>query len=186
MNPVQQADQAAHRLNFQEYTSQKDEIETLDLLRVAMSAIKETDAKQEYVQAFQTHANERTFLVACHQKKFPLAQMIHQTASLQLEGLVTKEGFSPMHMAADAGDVEFMKYLEKFNVQLDSITEKGWTPLHLACLKGRVESIGFLLEKGANTKQLAGPQKMDISKLVEMSQKQEAIDLIAKIQLQDK
>lgn len=187
MNVLERADEAAYRLNNTHLTA-VEEIQNLEILQVALEALSEDTVKDEHVTAFKSHANPRTFLVACHQGKFTLARLIHETASIKLNGLVTKEGFSPMHMAASAGDLEFIKYLELHKVAIDgeAVTPKGWTPLHSACLKGHEACITYLLEHGADAKKTAGPKNQSPAQLVEASKNSAAIQALAKARLLNK
>ena len=183
MNPVQRADQAAYLLNNSRYKGADEEVEALEVLRVAMTVLKKEEAKEEYAQAILAHADAGTFLVACHRGMFKLAQMIHQTAFIKLSDLVTKGGLSPMHMAANIGNVEFMEYLEKYNVAIDKEADHGWTPLHSACLKGHTACIAYLLKRGADADRVGGPQKLTPAKLVELSKNQAAIKAFAEARI---
>jgi hypothetical protein len=178
MDPAIRASELAHKLNNNLYEGAVDEVKTLEALRVAMGSM--ADANEECVQAIQTHANDRTFLVACQQKLFKLATMIHQTASLQISDLRTREGFSSMHFAADAGDLDFIEYLNQHKVPLDSMAQHNWTPLCSASVKGHAACIAYFLENGAKADIEAGPHKMTPVRLVQTSNNQAAIQEFAK------
>ena len=44
-------------------------------------------------------------------------------------------GFTPLHLAADAGQCEAVETLLRMGAQLDPRSAQGWTPLGLATLK---------------------------------------------------
>ena len=44
-------------------------------------------------------------------------------------------GFTPLHLAADAGQCEAVETLLRLGAQLDPRSVQGWTPLGLATLK---------------------------------------------------
>ena len=44
-------------------------------------------------------------------------------------------GFTPLHLAADAGQCEAVETLVRLGAQLDPRSAQGWTPLGLATLK---------------------------------------------------
>ena len=47
----------------------------------------------------------------------------------------TQGGFTPMHLAADAGQCEAMEALLRAGAALEPRSSQGWTPLGLAMLK---------------------------------------------------
>ena len=47
----------------------------------------------------------------------------------------TQGGFTPMHLAADAGQCEAMEALLRAGAALEPRSSQGWTPLGLATLK---------------------------------------------------
>eukprot|EP01102_Stenamoeba_stenopodia_P001877 TRINITY_DN1169_c0_g1_i1.p1 TRINITY_DN1169_c0_g1~~TRINITY_DN1169_c0_g1_i1.p1 ORF type:complete len:140 (+),score=41.16 TRINITY_DN1169_c0_g1_i1:145-564(+) len=72
----------------------------------------------------------------------------------QVEASVSKR--TPMHWAADFGQVEVMKYLVSKGAKPDVADHFGITPLLAAVYEGHDEAVKFLLEKGAN-KNAKGP-----------------------------
>jgi ankyrin repeat protein len=63
----------------------------------------------------------------------------------------SKEGnFSPLHAAANIGNIEILQMLIQKVEDVDILAEDDFTPLHSAALKGNVEAAKLLLEAGAN------------------------------------
>jgi ankyrin repeat protein len=60
------------------------------------------------------------------------------------------EGITPLHRAADNGNLETAKLLLKKPIKVNCIDKSGWTPLHVAAMHNDVEMIKLLLNKGAN------------------------------------
>lgn len=60
-------------------------------------------------------------------------------------------GYTPLHLAADAGQVEAIATLVAVGAAVDTPSTKGLTPLALALMKGpsNVEAICLLVELGA-------------------------------------
>ena len=53
-----------------------------------------------------------------------------------------------LHLAADSGKLEVVKYLlEKGGAEVNVQNNGGWTALHLAARNGHLEAVKYLLEK---------------------------------------
>ena len=46
-----------------------------------------------------------------------------------------KGGYTPLHLAADAGQCEVISRLLELGADLEAVSTKGWTPLALANMK---------------------------------------------------
>jgi ankyrin repeat protein/energy-coupling factor transporter ATP-binding protein EcfA2 len=57
---------------------------------------------------------------------------------------------TPVHLAANIGDVLMLDYLLQVMPEVNVCTDGGDTPLHIASLHGHADVIGFLLKKGAD------------------------------------
>ena len=68
-------------------------------------------------------------------------------------------GFTPMHLAADAGQCEAMEALLKAGASLNPRSTQGWTPLGLATLKVSLTD-GCLTEPGTCLLTCRGRQAM--------------------------
>ena len=60
-------------------------------------------------------------------------------------------GHTPVHLAADIGDVLMLDYLLQFIPEVNVCTDGGDTPLHVASLNGHADAVAFLLKKGADS-----------------------------------
>ncbi|PRD23853.1 UNVERIFIED_CONTAM: Ankyrin repeat domain-containing protein 16 [Trichonephila clavipes] len=77
---------------------------------------------------------------------YPL--MHYSIASLKEED---KLGRNVLHLAAEAGNLEYIRCLVKtHNMSLDSQTVHGLSPLHFACKENNIDAFNLLLQLGAN------------------------------------
>jgi len=60
-----------------------------------------------------------------------------------------QEGSTALHLAAEAGDLELVKWLVARKADLKSLDVRGWTPLTRAVEAGQVDVAKFLLSQGA-------------------------------------
>jgi len=60
-------------------------------------------------------------------------------------------GHTPVHLAADIGDVLMLDYLLQVLPEVNVYTDGGDTPLHIASLHGHTDVVAFLLKKGADS-----------------------------------
>ena len=59
-------------------------------------------------------------------------------------------GWSPLHVAAEQGNVEVVRILVEHGMDVTAKADNGWTPLHVATEQGNVEVVRFLVERGAD------------------------------------
>ncbi len=55
-----------------------------------------------------------------------------------------------LHDAAHSGNVEELRNLLAFGIDLDVRSKDGWTAFHLAAVSGRTECVALLLDAGAD------------------------------------
>ena len=60
-----------------------------------------------------------------------------------------KEGWTALHMAAQAGDADLTRLLLNAGAPIDATNAIGLTPLHSAALSGQVRITEYLLSHGA-------------------------------------
>ena len=58
--------------------------------------------------------------------------------------------FSPLFIAAEAGDVEFYKFIAVRTGSMNPVNNDGLSPLHLAALHGNLEVVKFIGENSEN------------------------------------
>lgn len=63
---------------------------------------------------------------------------------------VHRSGWTPLHYAAAAGQVEIIEYLLDHAAQIDAISPNRTTPLMMAVSSGRNKAVSVLIERGAN------------------------------------
>eukprot|EP01103_Thecamoeba_quadrilineata_P001528 TRINITY_DN11384_c0_g1_i1.p1 TRINITY_DN11384_c0_g1~~TRINITY_DN11384_c0_g1_i1.p1 ORF type:complete len:130 (-),score=23.14 TRINITY_DN11384_c0_g1_i1:119-487(-) len=104
----------------------------------------------------------------------------------QVKESIEKEGFNvntaatnnkttPLHAAADFGQVEIIKYLISKGANVDAKDSYGHTPLHLAVYESHTEAVKVLIEKGASTKIVASNGKTPL----EVAEKDEIKKLLS-------
>jgi ankyrin repeat protein len=88
-----------------------------------------------------------------------LAEIIEDVEAGADVNLRAKNGFTPLHFAAEAGHLDIVQYLLDHGADVNAREPSGFTPLHLASLAGHAAVVQTLLEKGANPNALAGPTR---------------------------
>ena len=63
---------------------------------------------------------------------------------------VNRPGWTALHYAAAAGDLDIMKLLLERHAYIDAESPTGATPLMLAAREGQEEAVGLLLDEGAD------------------------------------
>lgn len=60
-----------------------------------------------------------------------------------------QEDWSLLHKATKDGNLEMVKMLIDYDVDINARAEDGRTPLHVACIKGDMSIAKVLVQKGA-------------------------------------
>lgn len=91
---------------------------------------------------------------------FPLIEAIKANNIEKVEILIKTDSnlikipdnssMTPIHHAAELGNVSIVELLAKNGADLNSKTDKGWTPLHFAVARSHTNVVRFLLEKKVN------------------------------------
>ena len=79
-----------------------------------------------------------------------MEELIKQGAAHEAKD--NRGGYTPLHLAADAGQCEVISRLCEMGAHLEAVSTKGWTPLALANMKVRIAAC---CEPAANMLQLA-------------------------------
>ncbi len=66
--------------------------------------------------------------------------------------VINKENWTPLHIAAKAGNLDAVKLLISKNAAIEGKTTKGWTPLHVAANEGELDVVTYLTDHGADIK----------------------------------
>ncbi|XP_031632810.1 26S proteasome non-ATPase regulatory subunit 10-like isoform X5 [Contarinia nasturtii] len=73
--------------------------------------------------------------------------LVSHRANVQAENIWQE---TPLHSAADKGDIEIVKYLVNHGANVHAVNIWQETPLHSAASNGHTETVKFLVEHGAN------------------------------------
>ncbi len=71
-------------------------------------------------------------------------------ALLEKGAQINRPGWTALHYAAAAGDLDIMKLLLERHAYIDAASPTGTTPLMLAAREGQEEAVSLLLEEGAD------------------------------------
>jgi hypothetical protein len=78
-----------------------------------------------------------------------LARATHDAERRPLRAVLDRLGWTPLHVAADRGDVDAAEALVAGKAKADAAARNGRTPLHVAAAAGRAGMVRWLAEKGA-------------------------------------
>ncbi|XP_050728348.1 serine/threonine-protein kinase TNNI3K-like isoform X2 [Eriocheir sinensis] len=100
------------------------------------------------------HINEQSNMHAQYSKHTRNREVKEQIRLLLKRGadpaIISKNGFSPLHIASYKGDVEIVRLFLENCSHLDHTGAGSLTALHLACLSGQLEVTQALAQRGAN------------------------------------
>ncbi|HEY1187391.1 MAG TPA: ankyrin repeat domain-containing protein, partial [Gemmata sp.] len=86
---------------------------------------------------------------AAKNKHWALVRLLIEQGAPPDTTLPHQEGSAVLHLAADAGDLELVKWLLARKADLKSLDVRRWTPLTRAAEAGQAEVAKFLLSQGA-------------------------------------
>lgn len=112
-----------------------------DAMRVARLLLAQPALKVDE----QSPNGNTALMMAAFQKNKPAV-----LALLEKGAQVNRPGWTALHYAAAAGDLDIMKLLIERHAYLDAESPTGTTPLMLAAREGQEEAVALLLEEGAD------------------------------------
>jgi uncharacterized protein len=112
-----------------------------DAMRVAKLLLAQPGLKVDE----QSPNGNTALMMAALQKNKPAV-----LALLEKGAQVNRPGWTALHYAAAAGDLDIMKLLLERNAYIDAASPTGTTPLMLAAREGQEDAVRLLLEEGAD------------------------------------
>ncbi|SFG12677.1 hypothetical protein SAMN05518865_108231 [Duganella sp. CF458] len=114
-----------------------------DAMKVARLLLSHSGLK---VDAQSPNGNTALMMAALQKNKAAVLALLGKGAQ------VNRPGWTALHYAAAAGDLEIMKLLLERHAYIDAASPTGTTPLMLAAREGQEDAVKLLLEEGANAK----------------------------------
>jgi len=90
------------------------------------------------------NGNTALMMAAFQKNKSAVLALLEQGAQ------INRPGWTALHYAAAAGDLDIMKLLLERHAYIDAASPTGTTPLMLAAREGQEEAVSLLLEEGAD------------------------------------
>jgi len=112
-----------------------------DAMRVAKLLLAQPGLKVDE----QSPNGNTALMMAALQKNKPAV-----LALLEKGAQVNRPGWTALHYAAAAGDLDIMKLLLERHAYIDAASPTGTTPLMLAAREGQEDAVKLLLEEGAD------------------------------------
>jgi len=112
-----------------------------DAMRVAKLLLAQPGLKVDE----QSPNGNTALMMAALQKNKPAV-----LALLEKGAQVNRPGWTALHYAAAAGDLDIMKLLLERHAYIDAASPTGTTPLMLAAREGQEDAVRLLLEEGAD------------------------------------
>lgn len=117
------------------------------------------------LEATASNGNTALMMAAFKQNREAVLLLIGKGA------IVNRPGWTALHYAAAAGDVEGIKLLLEHYAYIDAESPSGMTPLMMAAREGQEDAVKLLLEEGADAGLVDGGFKIDAAGFAERAQK---------------
>jgi len=117
------------------------------------------------LEATAGNGNTALMMAAFKQNREAVQMLIRQGA------VVNRPGWTALHYAAAAGDVEGIKLLLEHYAYIDAESPSGMTPLMMAAREGHEDAVKLLLEEGADATLKDGGFRIDAAEFAERAQK---------------
>jgi uncharacterized protein len=123
--------------------------------------------KHPHIKLEEASPNGTTALMmaAFKQNKAAVSALIARGAQ------VNRKGWTPLHFAAAAGDVDIMSILLERYAYIDAPSPTGFTPLMLAAREGKEEAVQLLLREGADASIKDSAFKIDAAEFARRADK---------------
>jgi ankyrin repeat protein len=112
-----------------------------DAMRVAKLLLAQPGLK---VDEQSPNGNTALMMAALQKNKPSVLALLDKGAQ------VNRPGWTALHYAAAAGDIDIMKLLLERHAYIDAASPTGTTPLMLAAREGQEDAVRLLLEEGAD------------------------------------
>jgi ankyrin repeat protein len=84
---------------------------------------------------------------------------------------VNRKGWTPLHFAATAGDLDIIAILLEHHAYIDAPSPTGFTPLMLAAREGQEDAVRLLLREGADATLKDGAFNIDAAEFARRAEK---------------
>jgi ankyrin repeat protein len=117
------------------------------------------------LEAQSANGSTALMMAAFKHNKAAVAAMIAKGAQ------VNRKGWTALHFAAAAGDLEIMNMLLEHHAYIDAGSPSGLTPLMLAAREGMEDAVKLLLEQGADATLKDGAYRVDAAEFAIRAEK---------------
>ncbi|WP_228892719.1 ankyrin repeat domain-containing protein [Pseudoduganella aquatica] len=117
------------------------------------------------LEAQSANGSTALMMAAFKHNKAAVAAMIAKGAQ------VNRKGWTPLHFAAAAGDLDIMNMLLEHHAYIDAGSPSGLTPLMLAAREGMEDAVKLLLEQGADATLKDGAYRVDAAEFATRAEK---------------
>ncbi|GAB2840742.1 ankyrin repeat domain-containing protein [Pseudoduganella ginsengisoli] len=157
----------ARGLNPNVHEPERGETGLIVAMRYDANKVLNELLKHPRVNLEESSTNDTTALMmaAFKQNKAAVNALIAKGAQ------VNRKGWTPLHFAATAGDVEIMAILLEHYAYIDSPSPTGFTPLMLAAREGKEEAVQLLLREGADASIKDSAFKIDAAEFARRADK---------------
>jgi uncharacterized protein len=141
------------RLNNQGEFEALDRVTTIGVYLAAKTGILEDDGYCTNIESVIHKLTEdgNTLLnIAITQKEFEFAEESVRLTSINDINQVNNQGNTPLHIAADIGNLKIIESLIDKGASFEQLNNDGHTPLHIAAKRANIQALQYLLDIGAN------------------------------------
>ena len=117
------------------------------------------------LEAQSANGSTALMMAAFKHNKAAVAAMIAKGAQ------VNRKGWTALHFAAAAGDLDIMNMLLEHHAYIDAGSPSGLTPLMLAAREGMEDAVKLLLEQGADATLKDGAYRVDAAEFAIRAEK---------------